>query len=35
MLIGLVAHWWFGYVELDDQLTKQQFETEARAAQMR
>ena len=35
MLIGLVAHWWFGYVKLDDQLAKQQLETEARAAQMR
>jgi hypothetical protein len=35
MLIGLLAHWWFGYVKLDDQLTRQQQETEARAAQMR
>lgn len=35
MLIGLLAHWWFGYVQLDEQLTKQQQQTEARAAQMR
>ena len=35
MLIGLLAHWWFGYVKLDDQLTRQQQQTEARAAQMR
>ncbi len=32
MLIGLLAHWWFGYVKLDEQLTKQQQKTEARAA---
>ena len=35
MLIGLLAHWWFGYVKLDDQLAEQQQKTEARAAQMR
>lgn len=35
MVLGLLAHGWFGYVKLDDQLTKQQQETEARAAQMR
>jgi hypothetical protein len=35
MLIGLLAHWWFGYVKLDDQLTKQQQATEARATQLR
>jgi 2TM domain len=35
MLIGLLAHWWFGYVKLDDQLTRQQQQTEARAAQLR
>lgn len=35
MLIGLFAHWWFGYVKLDEQLTKQQQQTEARAALMR
>jgi hypothetical protein len=35
MLIGLLAHWWFGYVKLDNQITKQQQETEARAAQLR
>jgi hypothetical protein len=34
MLIGLLANWWFGYVKLDDQLTRQQQETEARAAQL-
>lgn len=34
MLIGLLAHWWFGYVKLDDQLTEQQRRTEARAAQL-
>jgi hypothetical protein len=32
MLIGLLAHWWFGYIKLDDQLTKQQRATEAQAA---
>ena len=26
MLIGLLAHYWFGYVKLDDQLTRQQQE---------
>ena len=35
MLIGLLAHWWFGFVKLDDQLTRQQERTEARAAQLR
>jgi len=35
MLVGLLAHWWFGYIKLDDQLTRQQQQTEARAAQMR
>ncbi|WP_406048695.1 2TM domain-containing protein [Kribbella sp. NBC_00889] len=34
MLIGLLAHWWFGYVKLDEQFTKQQ-QTEARAARSR
>lgn len=34
MLIGLVAHWWFGYVKLDAQITEQQHKTEARAAQL-
>lgn len=32
MLIGLAAHWWFGYVKLDEQLTRKQQLTEARAA---
>jgi 2TM domain len=35
MLLGLLAHWWFGYVRLDDQLTRQQQEAEVRAAAMR
>lgn len=35
MLIGLLAHWWFGYVKLDNQITKQQQEAEARAARLR
>ena len=35
MLIGLAAHGWFGYVKLDEQLTRQQQTTEARAAQLR
>jgi hypothetical protein len=35
MLIGLLAHWWFGYVKLDDQLTRQQQKTEARASHAR
>ena len=32
-LIGLLAHWWFGF-RLDDQLTQQQQKTEARAARL-
>lgn len=32
MTIGLAAHWFFGYKGLDDQLTRQQQATEARAA---
>ena len=32
MLLGLLAHWWFGYVKLDEQITQRQQETEARAA---
>jgi len=31
MLIGLLAHWWFGYVKLDDQLAAQQRQVEAHA----
>jgi hypothetical protein len=31
MLIGLLAHWWFGYVKLDEQQQK----IEAHAAQLR
>jgi hypothetical protein len=34
MLIGLAVHWWFGYVKLDEQLSKQQQVTEARAAKL-
>lgn len=32
MAIGLAAHWYSGYKRLDDQLTRQQQATEARAA---
>lgn len=32
MVIGLAAHWWFGYRRLDDQLARQQKFTQARAA---
>lgn len=35
LLIGLLAHWWFGFVKLDQQLTAHQQQTEARAAQER
>lgn len=35
MLVGLLAHWWFGYVKLDYQVTEQQRKTEARAENMR
>jgi hypothetical protein len=35
MLIGLLAHWWFGYVKLDDRVTRRQLDTQARAVQMR
>ena len=34
MLIGLLAHWWFGYLKLDEQISKRQQETEARAARL-
>ena len=33
-LNGLLAHWWFGYVKLNNQLTQQQKKTEARAARL-
>lgn len=29
---GMLAHWWFGYVKLDDQLTGHQQKTEIRVA---
>jgi hypothetical protein len=32
MLVGLAAHWWFGFTKLDDQMRRQQRRTEARAA---
>jgi hypothetical protein len=35
MLIGLLAHWWFGFVKLDDAITTQQQKTEAYAANLR
>jgi hypothetical protein len=35
MLIGLLAHWWFGFVKLDDEITTQQQKTEAYAANLR
>lgn len=35
MLTGLLVHWWFGYVKLDEQLTRRQKMTEARAAGLR
>jgi hypothetical protein len=34
MLIGLVVHWWFGCVKLEERLTKQQHVTGAPAARM-
>jgi 2TM domain len=34
MLIGLLAHWWFGFVKLDDEITRQQQKTEAYAAKL-
>jgi 2TM domain len=35
MLIGLLAHWWFGFVKLDDDISRQQQKTEAYAANLR
>ena len=32
IVVGLAAHWWFGYQRLDDQLTDQQHRIEDRAA---
>jgi hypothetical protein len=34
MVIGFVAHWWFGFQKLEDQLTAQQHRIEARAARL-
>jgi hypothetical protein len=34
MVIGLAAHWWFGFQKLDDQLTTQQRKVETRAARL-
>jgi hypothetical protein len=31
MAVGLVAHWWFGFQKLDEQLTAHQDKIEARA----
>jgi hypothetical protein len=35
MVIGLVAHWWFGFHKLDDQLTTRQHRIEERAVGVR
>lgn len=35
MGIGLAAHWWFGFYKLEEELTKRQRKTEARATRMR
>ena len=35
LLVGLFAHWWFGDVKLEEQLTRQQRKTEDRAARLR
>jgi hypothetical protein len=35
MAVGLLAHWWFGFRRLDEHLTAQQHEVEARAAELR
>jgi hypothetical protein len=34
MGLGLAAHWWFGYLNLEVDLRKQQEEAEARAAEL-
>ena len=34
MVIGLAAHWWFGFHKLDDQLAVRQHELETRAARI-
>lgn len=35
MFVGLVAHWWFGFQKLDEQLLRQQDRIESRAAAVR
>jgi hypothetical protein len=35
MTIGMLAHWWFGYRNLETELTVRQQEVEERAAQLR
>lgn len=35
MTIGLVAHWWFGYRNLETELTARQHKVEERAARLR
>jgi hypothetical protein len=35
MLLGLLAHWWFGFVKLDDAITRQQQKAEAYASKPR
>ena len=34
MVIGLTAHWWFGYHELEETLLRRQHDIERRAAEM-
>jgi hypothetical protein len=34
MTIGLLAHWWFGYRNLDTEVTARQHKIEERAAQL-
>jgi hypothetical protein len=35
MTIGLLAHWWFGYHNLDTDITARQHKVEERATQLR
>jgi hypothetical protein len=35
MTIGLLAHWWFGYRNLETELTARQHKVEERAAHLR
>jgi hypothetical protein len=34
MTIGLAAHWWFGYLQLDTELATRQHKVEERAAHL-